>query len=163
MKLFILDSIPINSPNLSHNFLHKYKPNPVDLLLFNRPAFPVKPFSNTLSISSEGIPIPLSSIINSIPFFEERTLYKMIEQRGLLISECPKEKKLTESVADARNRIIAALSNELAIMEMKEYSDKLSTLNYALELGRNIKVLEFPDENNSVINNRLIKKGVEKL
>lgn len=105
----------------------------------------------------------LDNGINSIPFFEERTLYKMIEQRGLLISEYPKEKKLTESVTDARNRIIAALSNELTIMEMKEHSDKLSTLNYAEELGRKVKILEFPDESNSVINNSLIKNGVEKL
>ena len=63
-----LDSISINNPNLSHNFLHKYNPIPVDLL-FNRPMFPVNPFSNTLSNSSLGIPIPLSSTINLIPFF----------------------------------------------------------------------------------------------
>ena len=110
---------------------------------------------NTIAVLDDGIDV--------IPFFEERTLYKMIEQRGLLLSEYPKEKKLTESVADARNRIVAALSNELVIMEMKQHSDKLSTLNYAMELGRKVKVLKFPDASNFVINNRLIKNGVEKL
>ena len=58
----------INNPNLSHSLLHKYSPMPVDLL-FIRPIFPVNPFSNTLSISLLGIPIPLSSIINLVPFF----------------------------------------------------------------------------------------------
>lgn len=48
-------------------------------------------------------------------------------------------------------------------MEMKEHSDKLSTLNYATELGRKVKVLKFPNESKSVINNRLIKNGAEKL
>jgi len=53
-----LSSIPI--PSLSHNFLHKYKPIPVDFLLPSLPLVPVKPLSNTFDNSALFMPMPLS-------------------------------------------------------------------------------------------------------
>ena len=56
--------------NLSHNFLHKYNPIPVDFCPIFLPFSPVKPLSNTLVISPFFIPIPLSFIYKmTLSFF----------------------------------------------------------------------------------------------
>ena len=51
------ESILIFKPNLSHIFLAKYKPIPVDLVLLL--SLPVKPFSKTFPISLSLIPLIL--------------------------------------------------------------------------------------------------------
>src|SRR6056297_986032 len=66
--MFSSDLIFIYIPSLSHSFLHRYKPIPVDLI-FVLPVFPVYPFLNTLFISLGLIPMPLSFIVNPIVFF----------------------------------------------------------------------------------------------
>ena len=74
----ILTSVPssfsefnsIPSPSLSHNFLHKYSPMPVDFCPMILPFSPVKPLSNTLVISPYLIPITLSLIYKiTLSFF----------------------------------------------------------------------------------------------
>ena len=76
MKLFFgntnFTSVPISfsdaisNPihNLSHSFLHKYNPIPVDFFSC-LPLVPVNPFSKTLPISALSIPL---SLIYSITF-----------------------------------------------------------------------------------------------
>ena len=65
VPLPFLDSIFIPSPSFSQSFLQRYKPIPVDFPN-SRPFSPVKPLSNTLTISFSLIPIPLSSMVKTI-------------------------------------------------------------------------------------------------
>lgn len=93
---------------------------------------------------------------------ENFALYKKIEKEGLLLSEYP---SLIEPKAyhfPFRNRIIAALGKELIVMEAKNKSGTLTTINEALILGKNIKVLPFQilDERGK-FNNYLIQEGAE--
>ena len=60
MPTFCSAFIFIASCNLSHNFLHKYNPIPVDFFPIILPFSPVNPFSNTLESSYFFIPNPLS-------------------------------------------------------------------------------------------------------
>ena len=53
-----------------------------------------------------------------------------------------------------RNRIIAALSKEVNIMELSERSGTMTTVNEALELGKEIKVLPFSVFSDSSIYNK---------
>ena len=64
-----LELISIDIFNLSHNFLHKYKPIPVDFLPDTLPFIPVKPLSNTRDISLSLIPITLSLIYKTMQSF----------------------------------------------------------------------------------------------
>ena len=61
---FSCEKISSSRPSLTHNFLARYSPIPVefDLFLFE----PVNPFSNTLDNSDGFIPQPLSSITSDI-------------------------------------------------------------------------------------------------
>ncbi|MPN21232.1 hypothetical protein SDC9_168611 [bioreactor metagenome] len=54
-------------PNLSHSFLHRYNPIPVDLP-YNLPFSPVNPFSKTLFKSFGEMPTPLSFIVSIVLF-----------------------------------------------------------------------------------------------
>ena len=71
-----------------------------------------------------------------------KQLYKQIlDNNGLLISEYPEITKPLSFHFPFRNRLIAALSNTLYVMECKRNSGTTTAINDALELGRNVKVL----------------------
>lgn len=89
-----------------------------------------------------------------------RFLYEKLTNKGLIISEYPSKVKPLGFHFPFRNRIIAALSNQVYIMQLNERSGTMTTVNEALELGREIKVLPFPlfsDPN--IYNNKLINEG----
>ena len=89
-----------------------------------------------------------------------RFLYEKLKNNGLIISEYPGKVKPLGYHFPFRNRIIAALSNEVNIMELSERSGTMTTVNEALELGKEIKVLPFSifsDPN--IYNNKLINEG----
>ena len=91
---------------------------------------------------------------------ENAPLYKKIEEEGLILSEYPGYCVPYPYNFPFRNRIIAALAEEVYIMEAHEKSGTLTTINEALELGRNIKVLPydvFVEEGK--YNNYLINEG----
>ena len=87
-------------------------------------------------------------------------LYKRIEKEGLLLSEYPFDVKPFAYNFPFRNRIIAALSKEIYVLEVHHKSGTITTVNEALELGKDIKVLPFDIFNSKdVYNNHLIKEG----
>lgn len=93
---------------------------------------------------------------------ENEYLYKLLEETGLIISEYPFNTPPSTYNFPFRNRLVAALSDEIYIMEAHEKSGTLATINNALELGKNIKVLPFDIfKKEGEYNNYLISEGAE--
>lgn len=67
-----------------------------------------------------------------------RTLYAQILEHGGLISEYPPETKPLPQLFPARNRIISALSDVVAVVEARERSGSLITADFALEQGKDV-------------------------
>lgn len=91
---------------------------------------------------------------------ENKNLYKKIEDEGLILSEYPGLCKPLGNHFPFRNRLIAALAEVVYIMQSSEKSGTITTVNEALELGKDIKVLPydiFMDE--GIYNNHLINEG----
>ena len=87
-------------------------------------------------------------------------LFKRIEKDGLLLSEYPFDVKPFACHFPFRNRIISALSKELYVMEVHLKSGTMTSVNEALKLGKDVKVLPFDIfSEKSVYNNQLIKEG----
>lgn len=87
-------------------------------------------------------------------------LYKKIEKNGLIISEYPFMSKPLAYHFPFRNRLISALSERIYIMQSRSRSGTMTTVNEALELGREIRVLPYDIFNeNGTNNNQLIYEG----
>lgn len=85
---------------------------------------------------------------------------KIIENGGAIISEYPIGTKPDKMNFVARNRIISGLSRGVVIIEAKEKSGTLLTVDFALEQGRDIFVVPGNiDSVNSFGTNELIKQG----
>lgn len=78
---------------------------------------------------------------------DERALYpsshrelarEILKSNGALISELPDSERAAQWTFPARNRIMAALSDAVLIIEAEEKSGTLITARQALELGRDI-------------------------
>lgn len=72
---------------------------------------------------------------------ENRELYDEIKSHGCIVSEYPPGTKPVAGFFPARNRIIAGLSDALLVMEAREKSGTLITVNLALEQGKDIYAL----------------------
>ena len=66
---------------------------------------------------------------------------KIIEEGGAVISEYPLGTKPEKMNFPARNRIISGLSKGVIVVEAKEKSGTLITVDFALEQGRDIYVV----------------------
>lgn len=85
---------------------------------------------------------------------------KIIQNGGAIISEYPLGTRPDKMNFVARNRIISGLSRGVVIVEAKEKSGTLLTVDFALEQGRDIFVVPGNiDSINSFGTNDLIKKG----
>lgn len=69
---------------------------------------------------------------------ENAALYRSIKERQLIISEYPSHAKPFASHFPWRNRLIAALADAVVVIEAKERSGTMHTVNEALELSRPI-------------------------
>lgn len=76
-------------------------------------------------------------------------LFELIRERGALLSEYPPHTAPQKYFFPERNRLIAALGDELFLAQAHAKSGSLSTARASLELGRDIYVLRPPpgDEN----------------
>ena len=84
----------------------------------------------------------------------------IIESGGAIISEYPLGTRPDKMNFVARNRIISGLSRGVVIVEAKEKSGTLLTVDFALEQGRDIFVVPGNiDSANSIGTNELIKQG----
>lgn len=87
---------------------------------------------------------------------------EIIKSGGAIISEYPIGTKPLKINFPARNRIVSGLSNAVLVVEAKERSGTLITVDFALEQGRDVYVVPGNiNEINSVGTNNLIKEGAK--
>ena len=92
--------------------------------------------------------------------YENKNLYKKLENEGLVLSEYPGLVKPYSYHFPFRNRIIAAMSKIIYIMQSSEKSGTVTTINEALELQKEIRVLPYSVyEEKGSYNNHLINEG----
>lgn len=85
---------------------------------------------------------------------------EIIKTGGAIISEYPLGTKPDKMNFPARNRIISGMSEGIIVVEAKEKSGTLITVDFALEQGRNVFVVPGNINSiNSVGTNELIKQG----
>mgnify|MGYP004701831217 CR=1 FL=1 len=87
---------------------------------------------------------------------------KILDSGGTIISEYPLGTKPKKENFPARNRIISGMSNGLLVVEAKEKSGTLITVDFALEQGRDVFVVpgNIVSENSAGTND-LIKQGAK--
>lgn len=87
---------------------------------------------------------------------------KIIELGGCIVSEYPIGTKPQKMHFPARNRIISGMSNGVLVIEAKEKSGTLITVDFALEQGKDVYVVPGNINSiNSVGTNELIKQGAK--
>ena len=72
---------------------------------------------------------------------ENETLFDRICETGLVLSEMPPTQKTLRQYFPARNRILSALSDIVAIMEAGEFSGTLHTASFGAAQGRDVFVV----------------------
>lgn len=86
----------------------------------------------------------------------------IIKYGGAIVSEYPLGTKPEKMNFPARNRIISGMSNAIVVIEAKEKSGTLITVDFALEQGRDVYVVPGNiNSANSVGTNELIKEGAK--
>lgn len=91
---------------------------------------------------------------------ENRALFRRLRERGLLLSELPPGEEPLAGNFPRRNRLIAALSAGVLVVEMGERSGARHTVDYALELGREVFAVPGPiGSPSSAGTNQLLKEG----
>ena len=89
-------------------------------------------------------------------------MQEIIRRGGAIISEYPLGTKPEKRNFPARNRIISGISDGVIVVEAKEKSGTLITVDFALEQGRDVYVVPGNiDSINSVGTNDLIKQGAK--
>lgn len=73
-----------------------------------------------------------------------RELYDRIEERGLLVTEFPPDRTPRKWTFPQRNRIIAALSAGVVVVQAPRKSGALITVDQALELGKEVFAVPGP-------------------
>jgi DNA processing protein len=91
---------------------------------------------------------------------ENRALFHRVRDRGLLISEMPPGEEPLAGNFPRRNRLIAALSAGVLVVEMGERSGARHTVEYALEMGKEVFAVPGPiGAPTSAGTNQLLKEG----
>ena len=89
------------------------------------------------------IAVPGSGLSSKVmyPRENERLADEILYSHGCLISEHPDDTRAAKWTFPSRNRIMAAFSDAVLIIEAREKSGTLITARQALELGKNIGVV----------------------
>ncbi|MCI8761164.1 MAG: DNA-protecting protein DprA [Clostridia bacterium] len=96
------------------------------------------------------------------PKENERLENQIIENGGVILSEYPLNTKPEKMNFPARNRIISGISKAILVVEAKEKSGTMLTVDFALEQGRDVFVVPGNINSiNSVGTNRLIQQGAK--
>ncbi len=110
----------------------------------------------TMAVLGSGLDVPHPP--------SHRTLFREIEERGLVISEfLPGEPPLAYNFP-RRNRIIAALGDAVVVVEAGPRSGALITVDHALDLGKEVFAVPGPiDDPRSAGSNALLRDGAHLL
>lgn len=96
------------------------------------------------------------------PFENKKVFERILENNGTIISEFKLGTKPEKYNFPMRNRIISGLSKKIIVVEAKENSGSLITVNYALEQGKDIFAVPGNITSlNSSGTNKLIAEGAQ--
>lgn len=106
----------------------------------------------TIAVLGGGVDVPYPPA--------HAALHERILREGLLLSEAPLGSRPVKGAFPRRNRIIAALSESLIVIEAGDRSGALITSRIALELGRTVAAVPGPiDSPRHVGSNRILFEG----
>ncbi len=114
-----------------------------------------------LKENGKSVAVLGSGVLNIYPAENEPIAEKILESGGLLISERPPNSKVTSFQLKHRNRLIAALSKVVIVVEASENSGSLIAARHAKYLGNGIYVLGPIDSTNPLQQGlqRILKRG----
>ena len=121
-------------------------------------------FAHKGSIMANGKTIAVvgSGLDMVYPKENEGLFNEIINKKGLVISEYIIGTKPIAKNFPRRNRIISGLSNGVIVVEAKEKSGTLITVDFALEQGKNVYAIPGNiDNKNAFGTNNLIKQGAK--
>ncbi|MBQ9629205.1 MAG: DNA-processing protein DprA [Synergistaceae bacterium] len=115
------------------------------------------------TLAEDGITIAVFGTgIDRIYPAEHRDLFRRILYRGALISEYPLNTNGEAWHFSERNRIIAAMSSRIIVVESPEGGGALKTANYGFKLGREVYAVPGLITNeNCMGSNKLISQGAK--
>ena len=120
------------------------------------------PHGNNFKTCGKPIAVVGNGLDMVYPTENRKLEEKIIELGGCVISEYPLGTKPQKMNFPARNRIISGLSGGVLVIEAKEKSGTLITVDFALEQGRDVYVVPGNINSiNSVGTNNLIKQGAK--
>lgn len=109
---------------------------------------------NTVAVLGNGIDIVYPS--------ENIKVYEKIIEKGVIISEFPTGTRPDKKNFPMRNRIISGLSYATIMVEAKERSGALITVDYALEQGREVYIAPYDEKDSNFFgNHKLYKDGAK--
>jgi len=102
----------------------------------------------------------LGSAVDVVYPAANRKLFERVRESGLLVSELPPGSRPHPGSFPRRNRLISGLAQALVVVEAKEGSGTLITVNCALEQGRDVLAVPGPITSpTSRGTNRLLRDG----
>lgn len=116
----------------------------------------------TLSTCGKTVAVVGNGLDTVYPTENKYLLERILENGGAIISEYPLGTKAEKMNFPARNRIISGMSRGVIVVEAKEKSGTLITVDFALEQGRDVYVVPGNINSvNSIGTNELIKQGAK--
>lgn len=111
-----------------------------DIVVISGLAKGIDSFAHTGTIQAKGKTIAVigTGIDLVYPKENKKLMEQIITNGGTIISEHPLGTKPNKENFPRRNRIIAGLSDGVLVIEAKEKSGALITVDYALEQGKNV-------------------------
>lgn len=128
----------------------------------NNPQFCSYPHVNKIKDCGKTIAVVGNGLDMVYPKENELLAKQILENGGTILSEYPLGTKPDKMNFPARNRIISGMSDGILVVEAKEKSGTLITVDFALEQGRDVFVVPGNINSiNSVGTNRLIQQGAK--
>lgn len=121
-------------------------------------------YSHLGAVKANGKTIAIlgSGFRNIYPPENKGLCKEIIQKGGAIITEYEMEAKPEKEHFPARNRLISGLSNGVLVVEAKEKSGTLITVDHALEQGKDVFIIPGNiTSNNSYGTNDLIKQGAK--
>lgn len=116
----------------------------------------------TLQAGGKTIAVIGSGLDIIYPYENKNLANEIIKTGGALVSEYPLGVKPEKIHFPARNRIISGLSSGIVVIEAKKKSGTMTTVDFALEQGKNVFAIPGNITNqNAEGTNELIKQGAK--